>query len=374
AAAPPVSNPGATAPPPSNPGADPITAADLSPDPVVAVVGAVASAVPAGAAGADGGSLPDGSLPVGWLSEEALALEREAAVENLLLDYLSACRKMVSWAQARQFRALAAFAARRPPVAGETPKPSRPERSGWAAGEIGPVLHVSHGTAEMLLCHGEDLTVSLPRVLDLYEAGTLDWPRVRAVLHGLSNAPRSIWTAVETAILPHAGRLSAQRLEQRVRREVEQRHPEPLALRHDRARHTRDVWFHPLPDGMAELGACLPAVQAREYYETIHAWALHARSEGQPARNTTPTGRPARAANEYRADAYMDLLDTALNNTTNANTNNLNGNSTNKGSAGDLSSTNTGNGSGGPQRRQQRGRRLQRGQRPWRPEAALPPR
>jgi hypothetical protein len=63
---------------------------------------------------------------------------------------------------------------------------------------------------------------------------------------------------------------------------------------------------------MAELTALLPAVQARRFYETIQAWALHARAQGTASTATTPGGKPSRAMNEYRADALTDLLETAL--------------------------------------------------------------
>ncbi|WP_434613670.1 DUF222 domain-containing protein [Arthrobacter sp. A5] len=271
------------------------------------------------------------------------------------LDYAAAAGKMMSWAQAIQARAVAAFAAERPPLPAETPRnpriPGRREwladKSKWAAAEIGAALHTSHYSAQRLLNNSEDLTIFLPVTLALQEQGILDRARVQAVLYGLGTTPATLWGPVEAAITALAPSLTPRALERYARETAEKLDPEPLAARHERARTHRDVWFLAQPDGMAEIGALLPAVDARRFYETIDAWAHHAQHEGEPSTGTTPGGKPSRAIAEYRADVLMDLFDLALDPDPQNTTNNTTGNgSTGNGSTGNGDGS-TGNGSTG---------------------------
>ncbi|MGO4385882.1 DUF222 domain-containing protein, partial [Specibacter sp. RAF43] len=72
------------------------------------------------------------------------------------------------------------------------------------------------------------------------------------------------------------------------------------------------VWFTPLPDGMAQLGATLDAVIAKSLYDSLDLWARTAQHQGTPSTATTPTGQPSRSLNNYRADALTDLLHHAI--------------------------------------------------------------
>ncbi|WP_434614084.1 DUF222 domain-containing protein [Arthrobacter sp. A5] len=252
---------------------------------------------------------------------EALLLTDPAGGDaDQKLDYAAAAGKMVSWAQAIQTRAVAAFAAERPPLPAETPRrftvPARSEwiseRSRYAAAEIGAALHIGRYSAQRLLDNSDYLTSMLPATLAQHEQGLLDRARVHAVLSGLGTTPAELWGPVEDAITALAPSLTPKALERHARETAEKLDPEPLAARHERARTHRDVWFFAQPDGMAEIGALLPAVDARRFYETIDAWAHHAQHEGEPSTGTTPGGKPSRAINEYRADVMVDLFNNAL--------------------------------------------------------------
>ncbi|MDJ0355977.1 HNH endonuclease signature motif containing protein [Paenarthrobacter sp. PH39-S1] len=252
---------------------------------------------------------------------EALLLTDPAGGDaDQKLDYAAAAGKMVSWAQAIQTRAVAAFAAERPPLPAETPRrctvPARSEwiseRSRYAAAEIGAALHIGRYSAQRLLDNSDYLTSMLPATLAQHEQGLLDRARVHAVLSGLGTTPAELWGPVEDAITALAPSLTPKALERHARETAEKLDPEPLAARHERARTHRDVWFFAQPDGMAEIGALLPAVDARRFYETIDAWAHHAQHEGEPSTGTTPGGKPSRAINEYRADVMIDLFNNAL--------------------------------------------------------------
>ncbi len=262
------------------------------------------------------GHWQDGALDP-LLAAEALAgIDPATLDDEQVLDYVSVTGKMMSWLQARQYRAAAGFAAARPPVPGQ--RRSRRDRTGhpgtskYAAAEVALVLNTSKEAALGLIYRGQDLVELLPNLLALYEAGVLHAARIRTILGALVNVPAAIWPEVEADILPVAASLTMGGLGNRVNRVAEKLNPEPLAVRHERAKESRDVYLEPLPDGMADLIARLPAVEAVRYYETLDAHARHAKAQGESSTGTTPTGQPSRAMSEYRADCLMDLLDNAL--------------------------------------------------------------
>ena len=73
--------------------------------------------------------------------------------------------------------------------------------------------------------------------------------------------------------------------------------PATASRRHERASGGRRIALHPLADGMAELVALLPAVQARRAFDTLSA-AAHA-LDGKD---------DARTMDQRRADTLVDLL------------------------------------------------------------------
>jgi len=104
-------------------------------------------------------------------------------------------------------------------------------------------------------------------------------------------------------------------------REAEKARPEPLGTRHERAREERRVWVNPLPDGMAELGAILPAVVAYGIHDRLtqmaHAYTDAHNQEGASAcggtgarAGTQPdtVARRRRSTDQLRADLFTDAL------------------------------------------------------------------
>jgi hypothetical protein len=263
------------------------------------------------------GHWQDGAVDPLLAAEAVAGIDPEDLDDEQVLDYVCVTGKLMSWLQACQYRAAAGFAAARAPVPGQ--RPSRRVRAGhagtskYAAAEVALVLNTSKEAALKLIYQGQDLVELLPNLLALYQAGILDAARIRTILKNLQNTPAAIWPLVEADILPVAASLTLGGLGDRVSRVAEKLNPEPLAVRHERARESREVYLEPLADGMAELSARLPAVEAVRYYETLDAWARHAKAQGEPSTGTTtPGGRPSRGMGEYRADCLMDLLDAAL--------------------------------------------------------------
>ncbi|ALE92186.1 hypothetical protein AOC05_07275 [Arthrobacter alpinus] len=242
---------------------------------------------------------------------EALeVLDPAGLADNEVLDFMHAANRLAAFAQAREAEAVAVFATRRPPLADE-PVRERGGVSLWAAGELMAVYAIGRGAAEHRLDDAATLT-ALPATLALHRQGLLDGLRIRAIHRGLENVPEELFLVLEPLFLPGAARMNPAGLTRKIRRLAERFNPEPLAVRHERARIQRRVWFTPLPDGMAQLGAILPATPALALFQSLEAWARQAQQDGEPSTALTPTGRPSRSYDNYLADCFLDLIHQAF--------------------------------------------------------------
>jgi len=239
-------------------------------------------------------------------------LDPSGLADNDLLDYAHAANRLAAFAQAMEAAALASFAARRPPLEGETRRDRHPETSLWAAGELMAVFAIGEGAAVRRMDDAETLVSSLPATHALLRQGLLDAVRIRAIRHGLENVPETLFPVLEPLFLPCASRMNPAALTRKIRRLAEKHNPEPLAERHNRARSLRRVWFTPLPDAMAQIGAVLPAVPALALFESLKAWALKAQQDGRPSTALTPMGKPSRSLENYMADCFLDLVHQAF--------------------------------------------------------------
>ena len=145
--------------------------------------------------------------PSGWL---ALELDTNMPVsvcdDGELIEVVIAFDRLTSWAQARQARALAEFARRRP--ADIDPAPARStgasSRGEFAADEVALALRLSRIAAGTRLDTAEVLDNKLPETLTAWEHGRIDAAKVRAIVDAC--APLSIEhaRAVQQRVLPRA--------------------------------------------------------------------------------------------------------------------------------------------------------------------------
>ncbi|MHA7176240.1 HNH endonuclease signature motif containing protein [Arthrobacter sp. Sr24] len=247
-----------------------------------------------------------------WTPQRGAAALAELDPNDLddeeLLNYIQASERQASWAMARQAAAIDVFATRRPPVLGEEPPAKHPDRSRYAAAELMALFAIGSGAAEHLISDAELLVQHLPDTFALFDDGCLDVRRVRAVIRGCENTPPQILHQLEPKFLDFAMSCNPNALTRKVRGIAERHNPEPIEQRHRRARTSRDVWITPLPDGMAYLGARLPATDAALLFNSLEDWAKAAKSNGEDSHGITPTGRPSRSLGEYRADVLIDLM------------------------------------------------------------------
>jgi hypothetical protein len=115
-----------------------------------------------------------------------------------LIEAIIGFERLTGWAQARQTRLLAEFAARRPgddPTLVATDKPCTIGR--FAPDEIGLALHLSRMTAKARLGRAVQLREVLPETLDTWQQGRLDERRVTAICDATHYLPAAKARAVQ---------------------------------------------------------------------------------------------------------------------------------------------------------------------------------
>ncbi|MFD1213531.1 DUF222 domain-containing protein [Arthrobacter sp. GCM10027362] len=234
-----------------------------------------------------------------------------AAVVPHRLDYRQAARQLEAarmagaWLQARIIRLehrLAQAAVQEVPA----PPPGMPERARAnaaelaeqsAAAELASLLRIPEGTARARLERARDLCIGLPATLTALESGEITGDQAAVIADRAATLPVPSRPVFEAALLPDAMKMGLPPLRRKARRLAERLAPEPLAVRRARAAADRRVELTPESDGMAFLGALLPAETAHAVYSRITRAAKSLQGPGE-----------TRTLAQLRADVLADLL------------------------------------------------------------------
>ncbi len=174
----------------------------------------------------------------------------------------------------------------------------------FVADEVRMELHLTARAAEGRVSFAESL-VGRPAVFAALLAGCIDVPRARVLLDDLATCSAEVREAVEEQALGYAPAHTTTQVRAFIQRRVHKLEPQAAARRRAQAREGRRVAYTPLPDGMAELYAVLPAEQARAVYEQL---CVLARSSGCRAGRDGSDGSDGdRSADARRADALVAL-------------------------------------------------------------------
>jgi hypothetical protein len=181
-------------------------------------------------------------------------------------------------------------------IDGHAPSGSEMSRRAFRA-ELACALLIPESTADRLSSDAESLVNDLPATLLALREGRIRERHARILVDQLGDLPADDRAAIESVALPQAATMTATKFERRVRALRERRLPDDHAERHRRARDERDVVVHPERDGMAWLGARLPAVDAI---------AIHTRLD-KTARALWHAG-DSRTLGQLRADLFCSVL------------------------------------------------------------------
>jgi hypothetical protein len=244
---------------------------------------------PAGSTDGQGRSLLGSTGSVGSLSDGELR------------DSLAAVERVVNSLNAEQAEIMAEMARRAAEAdardaqrwgAGQVPHGQRTE---FVADEVAVTLHCTRMTAASRYALAL-AAAAHPAVMRAWSSGTIDARKVQVVCDGL----RGVSSPAADDLAAEAGAYAAGHTAPEVRRWLARRviaaDPGMAEIRRSRAVAGRRVSVTPLPDGVSELVALLPSVQARQVYDTVNAVAMAADADD------------ARTMDQRRADALFDVL------------------------------------------------------------------
>ena len=233
-------------------------------------------------------------------SVTALAMLRPESLSRAArIDALVTAERAIAWLTGVQQRLLAAMSA----DAGDPADVIDPSGQRWLASEVGCALHLADGTAAARIEVATELVLRLPDALELLESGGLSPIQARTLAESTLVLDDAQAESVQARVLPRADGQTAGEFRRSVRRAVSVVDVRREEVRHQQAVEQRRVGASPLPDGMAEVYALLPADGAATLMAALDACAAAARS----------CGGDRRTLDQRRADSLVELGLAALN-------------------------------------------------------------
>jgi hypothetical protein len=198
------------------------------------------------------------------------------------------------------------------------------------AAEIATATRTNDRTVQRQMGQAVDLLDSFPLTFGALAAGRISLAHARIIQDAGTPLDDPVALArYEAAVVACAEREAPGRVRRMAVREAEKAQPEVLSTRHERAVVERHVRVTPLPDGMAELAAALPAAVAYGIHDRLTQMAkAHAELARAHADAASPTGpvpgadsrlspdqrttdqrnTDQRTTDQLRADLLADLL------------------------------------------------------------------
>lgn len=233
------------------------------------------------------------------------SIEQVTALRN---EYVAASRRIAS-AEADRARALAQL---QQLALDESQSIREAEvRLRSLSAECAVAINLSDRTVLTQMSEAHKIVTDYPATLELLEAGGISLPHARAILAEGLNVTEDLIPEYEVHCLDAAAGASPGRLQKKARQIADRLTPRSIDERHRSATAERRVWFRELSDGMAEVGAVLPAVLALGIKDRIHQIAKAAKADADTTSGGT-AGSPGWSLDAYRADVFAELLLTGI--------------------------------------------------------------
>src|ERR1041384_2072265 len=213
----------------------------------------------------------------------------ESMTDDQCLDLVVHGEKMRAYYDALKTRALARFAALRPPGRdGIAVADGAPE-------EVAVELGMNPVTAAVQISRAQDIVVRLPATVAALEAGEIDYMRAKAMTDLTAVLTQEQSRRVEEKVLAHGRRANPGRFRASIRYHVIAVDSAAAERLRKANRATRDVVGRDLPEGMSQLAITLEPHEAQLAYDQINTLAVKAKT-------------PERSLGQCRADVFMDLV------------------------------------------------------------------
>jgi hypothetical protein len=194
-----------------------------------------------------------------------------------MLRELADGEAQIRWLMARRQELMASIApARRSEFADEDPELT--ERA--IAMEVAASIGVSAASARAALFDSEVLTQSLPTTLAALRDGRLGAFAARQIAAALGFIPAETASAIDELLAAEAAQLLPGQVRAAADARVTAVDPESASRRAKQSRCDRWVWFEPMPDAVAGIGAVLPAEQAIACWHALDDHARGRRADG----------------------------------------------------------------------------------------------
>src|SRR3954467_14491468 len=224
---------------------------------------------------------PEPRLPVSWLSDEEKAEELQRLQANRARD------------AAREAELILALAADRPEQLDPPPGTPGARRESWKPdgelpgvsdsfpAELSAVLNCGRGSAVWRGPRGWAGGGPLPRTFAALKRGELDERRAQELFDALQHADPELVPLVDAAIWHETpSLLTLAALHRRALALLLELDPQSAEENREQAQKDADVFVQPRPDGVATLGADLPADEAAQAYGLIDQLATMAKTDG----------------------------------------------------------------------------------------------
>ncbi|WP_120521892.1 HNH endonuclease signature motif containing protein [Arthrobacter celericrescens] len=176
------------------------------------------------------------------------------------------------------------------------------------AAEIATATRANDRTIQRQMGQAVELLDRFPLTFQALALGRISLAHARVIQDaGTALEDAAALSSYESVVVACAEQQAPGRVRRVAVREAENAQPEPLTGRHERACEERRIWVTPLPDGMAELCAVLPAAVAYGIHDRLtqmakaHAVATANQASDGPAAPDTTDG-PARSNDERTID------------------------------------------------------------------------
>jgi Domain of unknown function (DUF222) len=136
-----------------------------------------------------------------------------------------------------------------------------------------------------------------PALGDAWGRGAIDARKVQVIADGIAGVDAELASELAEAAADQATTRTAPQVRAWLARRVIAADPTAAEQRRERATAGRHVSLQPLPDGVALLSAVMPAIQARQIYDTLTSVA-----------HQTDGDDDVRTLDQRRSDALFDLL------------------------------------------------------------------
>src|SRR4051812_11707732 len=226
---------------------------------------------------------PEPRLPVSWLSAEEKAAELQRIQANRARD------------AAREAELILALAADRPEELDPPPGTPGARRGSWKPdgelpgvsdsfpAELSAVLNCGRGSAVWRARRAWVWMTLLPQTFTALKRGELDERRAQELFDALQHADPELVPLVDAAITREVpSLLTVAALRRRALELLLELDPQSAEENRAQAVKDADVFVQPRTDGVATLGADLPADEAAEAYDLIDRLAAMDKQDGDP--------------------------------------------------------------------------------------------